>query len=46
LAKQIHRSRADAKIIQAYGGSVRLISYVPGHSTTELIEAIRRLEQA
>jgi D-beta-D-heptose 7-phosphate kinase/D-beta-D-heptose 1-phosphate adenosyltransferase len=36
----------EAKIVQSYGGSVRLIPYVPGHSTTELIEAIRRLEQA
>lgn len=32
----------EAKVVQAYGGIVRLIPYVPGHSTTELIEAIRR----
>ena len=32
----------EAKVVQAYGGTVRLIPYVRGHSTTELIEAIRR----
>ncbi len=35
----------EAKVVQAYGGTVRLIPYVPGHSTTELIEAIRRQGQ-
>lgn len=29
--------------VQAYGGSVRLISYLPHHSTSELIAAIKRL---
>jgi D-glycero-beta-D-manno-heptose 1-phosphate adenylyltransferase len=33
----------EAKIVQAYGGVVRLIAYLPEHSTTELIEAIKRL---
>ena len=33
----------EAKIVQAYGGLVRLIAYLPEHSTTELIEAIKRL---
>jgi D-beta-D-heptose 7-phosphate kinase/D-beta-D-heptose 1-phosphate adenosyltransferase len=33
----------EARIVEAYGGTVRLISYVPHHSTSELIEAIRRL---
>ena len=33
----------EAKVVQAYGGIVRLIPYVPHHSTSELIEAIRRL---
>ncbi len=33
----------EAKIVQAYGGVVRLIAYLPGHSTTELIEAIKQL---
>ena len=31
----------EAKIVYAYGGVVRLIPYVPGHSTTELIKRIR-----
>ncbi len=35
----------EAMVVQTYGGSVRLIPYVPGHSTTELIEAIRRQGQ-
>ena len=35
----------EAKVIQAYGGIVQLIPYVPHHSTTELIEAIRRLPE-
>ena len=30
----------EARIVQAYGGRVELINYVPGHSTTELIERI------
>src|SRR5579859_585080 len=33
----------EAGVVEAYGGSVRLISYVPRHSTSELIEAIKRL---
>jgi D-glycero-beta-D-manno-heptose 1-phosphate adenylyltransferase len=33
----------EARVVEAYGGIVRLISYVPHHSTSELIEAIRRL---
>ena len=33
----------EAKVVQAYGGHVRLISYLPHHSTTELIEHIKRL---
>ncbi|HZS75200.1 MAG TPA: D-glycero-beta-D-manno-heptose 1-phosphate adenylyltransferase [Ktedonobacteraceae bacterium] len=33
----------EAKVVQAYGGSVRLIPYLPGHSTTELIAKIKRL---
>jgi rfaE bifunctional protein nucleotidyltransferase chain/domain len=31
----------EAKVVYGYGGVVRLIPYVPGHSTTELIERIR-----
>jgi len=33
----------EAKNVQAYGGIVRLIAYLPYHSTTELIEKIKRL---
>src|SRR5256714_7360656 len=33
----------EAKVVQAYGGLVRLIPYLPHHSTTELIAAIKRL---
>src|SRR5579864_4540950 len=32
----------EAAAVYAYGGAVRLIPYVPGHSTTELIERIKR----
>jgi rfaE bifunctional protein nucleotidyltransferase chain/domain len=30
----------EARIVHAYGGRVELINYLPGHSTTELIERI------
>lgn len=30
----------EAQVVQSYGGHVELISYLPGHSTTELIERI------
>ncbi|MGZ3611933.1 MAG: adenylyltransferase/cytidyltransferase family protein [Ktedonobacteraceae bacterium] len=33
----------EAKVVQQYGGHVRLIPYLPHHSTTELIAAIKRL---
>ncbi|HLG65296.1 MAG TPA: adenylyltransferase/cytidyltransferase family protein [Ktedonosporobacter sp.] len=33
----------EAAIVQAYGGAIRLIPYVPQRSTTELIAAIKRL---
>ena len=33
----------EAKVVQEYGGRVRLIPYLPQHSTTELIAAIKRL---
>jgi D-glycero-beta-D-manno-heptose 1-phosphate adenylyltransferase len=33
----------EAKVVQAYGGSVRLIPYLPHHSTTELIAKIKEL---
>ncbi len=33
----------EAKHVQAYGGVIRLIAYLPHHSTTELMEKIKRL---
>jgi rfaE bifunctional protein nucleotidyltransferase chain/domain len=33
----------EGKVVLAYGGTVRLIPYLPHHSTTELIEKIKRL---
>lgn len=33
-----------AKEVKAYGGSVKIIPFVPGYSTTDLIEKIRSLE--
>ena len=33
----------EAKVVQQYGGTIRLIPYVPGHSTTELIATIQQL---
>jgi rfaE bifunctional protein nucleotidyltransferase chain/domain len=33
----------EARVVQAYGGIVRLIPYVSQHSTTELIAAIKQL---
>ena len=35
----------EASIVQAYGGIVRLIPYLPHHSTTELIETIKQLPE-
>ncbi len=35
----------EAKVVQEYGGIVRLIPYLPQHSTTELIAAIKRLPE-
>jgi rfaE bifunctional protein nucleotidyltransferase chain/domain len=35
----------EAKVVQSYGGTIRLIPYVPGHSTTELIATIKRLPE-
>jgi len=33
----------EARVVQEYGGQVRLIPYLPHHSTTELIATIKRL---
>jgi rfaE bifunctional protein nucleotidyltransferase chain/domain len=35
----------EAPSVLAYGGAVRLIPYLPAHSTTELIAAIKRLPE-
>ena len=35
----------EAKVVQEYGGNVRLIPYLPHHSTTELIAAIKKLPE-
>ena len=35
----------EAKVVQEYGGTVRLIPYQPHHSTTDLIAAINRLPE-
>jgi D-beta-D-heptose 7-phosphate kinase/D-beta-D-heptose 1-phosphate adenosyltransferase len=35
----------EAPSVLAYGGTVRLIPYLPGHSTTELIAAIKQLPE-
>ncbi|HZU70194.1 MAG TPA: adenylyltransferase/cytidyltransferase family protein [Ktedonobacteraceae bacterium] len=33
----------EAKVVQQYGGVVRLIAYLPDHSTTKLIATIKQL---
>jgi rfaE bifunctional protein nucleotidyltransferase chain/domain len=33
----------EARVVEGYGGIVQLIPYLPGHSTTALIEAIKHL---
>jgi D-beta-D-heptose 7-phosphate kinase/D-beta-D-heptose 1-phosphate adenosyltransferase len=35
----------EAASVLAYGGTVRLLPYLPGHSTSELIATIRRLPE-
>ena len=35
----------EARVVRGYGGQVRLIPYLPKHSTTELIAAIQRLPE-
>ncbi len=35
----------EASSVLAYGGAVRLISYLPGHSTTELIATIKQMPE-
>jgi D-glycero-beta-D-manno-heptose 1-phosphate adenylyltransferase len=33
----------EAKVVRAYGGTIQIIPYLPNHSTTELINKIRRI---
>ena len=35
----------EARVVQTYGGVVRLIPYIPHHSTSELIAAIKQLPE-
>lgn len=35
----------EASSVLAYGGTIRLIPYLPGHSTTELIASIKQLPE-
>lgn len=39
------RRLPEAKIVQTYGGTVRLIPYLPNHSTSTLISAIKQLPE-
>ncbi len=32
---------AEAEVVQAYGGEVHIVDYVPEHSTTEIVDRIR-----
>ena len=35
----------EARVVQEYGGTIHLIPYLPHHSTTELIAAIKQLPE-
>lgn len=39
------KSLPEAPAVRAYGGEIRFIPYLAGHSTTELISAIKRLPE-
>jgi D-beta-D-heptose 7-phosphate kinase / D-beta-D-heptose 1-phosphate adenosyltransferase len=32
---------AETEVVESYGGEVRIVDYVPAHSTTELVDRIR-----
>ncbi len=38
-----HKDLPERSTVEAYGGRVALIDYLPGHSTSELIQRIRTL---
>ena len=38
-----HKTLPERPTVEAYGGKVALIEYLPGHSTSELIARIKRL---
>ncbi len=40
-----HKPLPERPLVEAYGGRVILIDYLPGHSTTDLIARIRRLPE-
>ena len=39
-----HKPLPERATVESYGGVVQLIDFLPGHSTTALIERIRQLE--
>lgn len=40
-----HKPLPEAPAVLAYGGTIHLIPYIAGHSTTELVAAIKRLPE-
>ncbi len=40
-----HKDLPERSTVEAYGGAVRLIDYLPGHSTSELIRRVRSLRE-
>lgn len=40
-----HKILPERPTVEAYGGEVRLIEYLPGHSTTDLIRRIKALDE-
>jgi rfaE bifunctional protein nucleotidyltransferase chain/domain len=40
-----HKILPERPTVESYGGEVRLIEYLPDHSTTDLIRRIRALDQ-
>jgi rfaE bifunctional protein nucleotidyltransferase chain/domain len=39
-----HRPPPEAAVVRAYGGQVKYLPFLPGHSTTELIERILKTQ--
>jgi rfaE bifunctional protein nucleotidyltransferase chain/domain len=38
-----HRPPPEAVVVRAYGGQIKFLPYVPGHSSTDLIERILKI---